>query len=176
LLGAHLGVEVPGGQIIRPHATQSSSLSDVTSGGVAFGLDAGLRVARQGYLGLTLDHAELGHGNQNQGSGSNTTLLALVVGLIVNPDRTSFYGELTLGVRSFGYTSTNDTPRYTSGELGLGAGVWIAAGRWFRLVPKISFGLGAFGQADSLNDASPPTSPGHVFTLLALTGLFNRDL
>jgi hypothetical protein len=176
LLGVHLGAEVPGGKIIRLNATQSTDLSEVTSGGLALGLDAGLRVARQGYLGLTLDHAELGAGSQ--GHSSNTTLLALVVGLIVNPDRTSFYGELALGVRAFEYTTaTNETAHYVSGELGLGAGVWIPVGRSFRLVPKISFGLGAYGpSSDPSSTPSTAASAGHAFTLLGLAGLFNRDL
>ena len=101
LFGLHLGAEVAGGSV--PATDGSGNLidpSDVGSGGLAYGLDGGLRFARHWYVGLTLDHATFNGANAN-GAGSNTTLLAVILAIIANAERVSFYGEVGLGARWF---------------------------------------------------------------------------
>jgi hypothetical protein len=152
-------------------------------GGVAAALDVGVRFARQWYVGATIEHAQLGGGSlsglQNAGltnvtsANSNTTFLGVALGLMANPDRTSFYGELGIGNRWYNYSVNNKpaSPTYSDGELSLAAGIWIPAGRSFRFVPKFSVSLGAF---------SPPSTSGnavgHAFFMLGLVGYYNANL
>ncbi len=169
LFGLHLGGEVAGGSVPGPGGTLIDP-TDVGSGGLAYGLDGGLRFARHWYIGLTLDHAAF-NGAKTAGSGSNTTLLAVVLGLIANPDHVSFYGEVGLGTRWFADHEPNATgPTSHSGDFSFGAGVWIPAGRFFRLVPKISLGLSSFGSDDSTNAQLA------TFGMLSVTGFYNADL
>ena len=68
-----------GGTVPAPYAGDAVDPTNVGSGGVAFGLDGGLRFARHWYVGLTLDRASLGSGNVNDlpkdvlSASSNTT-------------------------------------------------------------------------------------------------------
>jgi opacity protein-like surface antigen len=147
-------------------------------------LDGGLRFARQWYAGITLEHAQLGGGNlvglpagDNRAS-SNTSLLGVALGLIVNPDRLSLYGEIGLGYRWFSYKegaqgAPSSGQSYTSGEVTLGAGLWIPPSRALRLVPKVTLSLGTFGPPD--NERSAPNLT-HTFFMLGLAGYFNADL
>jgi Autotransporter beta-domain len=156
----------------------SVQTSAVAQGGFAYGLDGGVRFARQLYIGLELEHASLtsGKGVQTQlgvdSVSSNTTSLSAVLGFIVDPDRPSFYVDLTAGVRWFhiGETDTTGSKGTTldSGELGLGAGVWIPAGRNFRVLPKASLNAGSFG-SDSGSSAQ------HVFVMVGVAGFFTND-
>jgi hypothetical protein len=177
LLGAHLGGALAGGKLpLEAGSTVDANV--VGAGGAAYGLDAGLRFARQWYVGLALEHAELGHGDLSALSGvsdasSSTTLLELLIAFIGNPDRASFYGELGAGNRWFSFTETGSTSvngSYKAGELTLGAGLWLPAGSSLRLLPKVTVGVGSF---------DPPTgsgSPeGHSFAMLGLAGFYNID-
>jgi hypothetical protein len=177
LLGLHLGAEVAGGSV--PDPAGGSGLVDpssVGSGGLAYGIDGGLRFARHWYVGLTLDHATFS-GVSSTSSGSNTTLLAVVLGIIVNPQRVSFYGELGLGGRSFADHTTNASGQVSketknAGDISLGAGIWIPAGRFVRIIPKLSVGFSSFGnnQGDNSSDELA------TFGMLSVTGLYNIEL
>jgi hypothetical protein len=185
ILGLHLGLELPAGQIPAPNGTAINT-TDASAGGFAYALDGGLRFARYGYIGLTVEHAGLGAGKNPssvdqsaQALSSNTTALGLVVGIIANPDRVSFFGEIGAQARWYSLSWTNpqgnQSASYSGGELLLGMGLWIPAGHTFRLLPEVTGGVGAF---------SPPTgsasgdtsSPGHGFVMLGIGGLFNIDL
>ena len=110
---------------------------------MAFGIDGGLRFARHWYVGLTLDHALLNTAVRATcrttwvdvtGASSNTTQLGIILALIGNPDRVSFYGEVGLADRWFNVRETRDgragsSRTYTGGEFTLGIGVWIPVGR-----------------------------------------------
>jgi hypothetical protein len=175
LLGGHLGLELVGGTLPpdenNPDAT-SVDPGTVAGAGVAFGLDGGFRFGRRWYVGATLEHAAFSSTVTDGGtSRADTTLAALVIALIVNPNRVSFYGEVGLGSRWFHYAiagSAVDTLRQT-GEFSLGSGVWIPIGRSFRLLPKATLGLGGF---DSDNGA---TAYAHVFFMLGTAGFYNAD-
>ncbi len=150
----------------------SVGVSAVAGAGVAFGLDGGFRFGRRWYVGATLEHSVFGSNVTDAGkSSADTTLAALVLALIVNPDRVSFYGELGVGSRWFHYVVAGGpvgTVRQ-AGEFSLGTGVWIPIGRSFRLLPKATLGLGSF---ESDNGAS---TYGHVFFMLGTEGFYNAD-
>jgi hypothetical protein len=192
LLGLHVGLELPTGQI--PASTPAPAAIDVgqvSSSGFAYAIDGGLRFARQWYLGLTLEHAGFGAGGNPEAiqakassPSSNTTAAGAVLGLIVNPDRVSFFGEIGVQGRwlteswvdsSGAVTSVN----YNGAELLLGTGIWIPVGKSVRLLPLATVGLGTFSPPNngvtmpSNNNVSPP---GHAFFMLGLGGYYNADL
>ncbi len=185
LVGAHLGLEVPSGKLPGGGAASSPvEASSVGAAGLAYALDGGLRFARQWYVGVTLEHAQLSGGNLSglpagdNHASSNTTLLSVALGLIVNPDRLSLYGEVGLGNRWFSYKEgANGGPSsgqgYTSGEVTLGAGLWIPAGRAWRVIPKATVSFGTFGPpADNHTEANLT----HGFFMLGVAGFYNADL
>jgi hypothetical protein len=189
LLGAHLGGLAPGGSIpssalpIPVANSETVQTGNVAQPGFAYGLDGGLRFARQIYVGLDLEHASLGSGHPSDlgvtSVASNTTSLAAVLGYIVDPDHASFYIDLTAGLRWFHVTETGtpgtNTPgtksvTLDSGELGLDAGIWIPAGRNFRVLPKASFSAGSFNATESGSSAAQ-----HVFVMVGIAGFFTND-
>jgi tetratricopeptide (TPR) repeat protein len=185
LFGAHLGLEVPSGKLPGGGAASSPvEASSVGAAGLAYALDGGLRFARQWYVGITLEHAQLSGGNLyglpagDNHASSNTTLLAVALGLIVNPDRLSLYGEVGLGNRWFSYKEgptggVSSGQGYTSGEVTLGAGLWIPAGRAWRVIPKATVSFGTFGPP--ANDRSEPNLT-QGFFMLGVAGYYNADL
>jgi hypothetical protein len=185
LVGGHLGYEGVSGNVPTP-ASGFVSPGDVGGGGFAFGLEGGLRFGRQWYVGLDVTRASFtsanlsGLGASINGASSNTTLLALVGAFIANPDKVSFYGELSLGERWFDVhetrASTGDTSQlFNAGEIALGLGIWIPAGRSFRFLPKITFGFDSFNSDTSSASINTGSSDIATFTTLTLTGLYNLD-
>lgn len=180
LIGAHLGGEAPSGKV----ATQTgmTDLSDVSAGGVAVGLDGGLRFARRWYVGVSYDHAAYSPNSGNSqfsGTQSHSDTFGLDFALIVNPDRVSFYGTLGLQTRIYSLTiPTQPSQTYTSGELLAGVGIWIPLGHWFRLLPLLSGGFGSFGVPSDLGAASATNvgDSGHGFFTLGVVGYYNIDL
>jgi hypothetical protein len=190
LFGLHLGFEAAGGEVPAPNADGGAPISanNVAGGGLAFGLDGGLRFARHWYVGLTLDHAAFGPGNPSSNdlptiskATSNATQLGLVFALIANPDRVSFYGEIGLAQRWFDVRETAKpgpmgpteplNHLYSGGEFMLGLGVWIPAGRSFRLLPKFTLGIGNVG-----SDGSGAANYADAFAMLGVAGFYNIDL
>jgi hypothetical protein len=181
LFGAHLGFEGASGSIPAPNTDTAVDPSNVGTGGVAYGLDGGLRFARRWYVGLTLDHAGLNSGNaadlnQVSSASSSTTMLGVVLALMTNPDRVSFYGEIGLAERWFNVHETTQQGTannhvYDGGEFTLGVGVWIPVGRSFRLLPKFTVGLGSLESADQDNRYSGFAT----FGMLGLAGFYNLD-
>jgi hypothetical protein len=175
LVGGHLGLEVAGGTLPpdpNDPGAASMDVGTVAGAGVAFGLDGGFRFGRHWYVGATLEHAAFGSTATGAGTSSaDTTLAGLVIALIANPDRVSFYGELGLGARWFHYSIPGgaiDSVR-EAGEFSLGTGVWIPIGRSFRLLPKATLGLGGFDSDDET------TTYAHVFFMLGTAGFYNAD-
>jgi hypothetical protein len=189
ILGGHLGWEIPTGSIpLAPGANVDTA--SLSGGGLAFAFDGGLRFARQWYVGLTVEHASLGQGKDLSVLGnplsisSETTALGVVLGIMVNPDRTSAYFELGLANRWYSFDATNPdgtktSNGYTSGEGQVGLGLWIPAGSWLRLLPIATVGFGTFS-APNNNSSAPPVSSsngsvGHTFVMLGLAGFYNLD-
>ncbi len=170
-----MGLELVGGTLPPDGSNLDAASVDfgrVAGAGVSFGLDGGFRFGRHWYVGATLEHAAFGSTVTDAGtSNADTTLAALVLALIANPDRVSFYGEVGLGSRWFHYTlagGAGGTVRQ-AGEFSLGTGVWIPIGRSFRLLPKATLGLGGFDSDDG------NTTYAHVFFMLGTAGFYNAD-
>jgi hypothetical protein len=195
LLGGHLGWEAPAGGV--PLDTNNNvDASSVSAGGFAYALDGGFRFGRRWYVGFTLEHASFGQGHNIGALGSNvssvtsdTTLLGLVLAVMVNPDRASAYFEIGVANRWYGFTATmNDGSAplangYSAGEFNLGLGVWIPAGRYIRLLPKVSLGLGSFSTPVASSSSMSTTtttdttgSTAHAFVMLGVAGFYNIDL
>ncbi|MDP9000571.1 MAG: hypothetical protein M3O46_10715, partial [Myxococcota bacterium] len=147
-----------------------------------YAVDAGLRFATHWYVGATLEHAELTHGDLTSDpaitdANASTTALGAVFGFISNPERASFYGEIGAASR---WLSFNETlagvvaPRsnsFNSGELMLGAGLWLPIASVLRLLPKLTVGLGSFNPPGA--DSAPAV--GHAFWMLGLSAYYNLD-
>ncbi|MDP9037217.1 MAG: hypothetical protein M3O50_20660 [Myxococcota bacterium] len=190
LLGAHLGWELAGGSV--PADTQSVDASAVSSGGVAYALEGGLRFARHWYVGLVLQHATLGDGADASRLNtptqtisrvsSDSSVAGVVVGFVVNPERVSFYGEAGLANRWYSYTAyasdgQSKSSSFSSGELLLGGGLWIPLGSAVCLVPKASLALGSFTAPDSSRPAGVyGASAAHAFFLIGLAGFYSIRL
>ena len=157
--------------------------------GFAYALDAGVRFARQWHIGVTLEHAGLGAGKTPtdleagaQALSSNTTAAGAVLGFVVNPDRASFFGEVGVEARWYTLSWTDSSgpqsARYSNGELLLGVGLWLPAGRTVRFMPELTAGLGVFGPPDTgaSTAGGSDASAGHGFVMLGLAGLFNVNL
>jgi hypothetical protein len=183
MLGAHLGWEIPSGKVPIDTAT-TVDMNQVGSSGPAFGLDGGLRFARQWYAGLVLEHVDLGAGTHAGGlpstvtkATSNTTSLEAIIGIIVNPDRPSFYGHIGLAARWYNVTlqGAPSPPTYSGGEAVLGAGVWIPSGRSFRIIPEATLNLGTFTPPNA-QDMSSGAAAGHIFLMFGVAGFYSADL
>jgi opacity protein-like surface antigen len=193
LVGLHLGYEGEAGAVpVNPGGGTLANvdMSTMTGGGFAYALDAGVRFARQFYIGLTLEHAGLGINNstfgQNAAGGgqfsspsASTTSVGAALGLIVNPDRASLYLEAGLQERwySLGWKDGGGNPQsttYDTAELLLGIGLWLPAGRSLVFLPEFTTSLGAFSPPNG--QTSSDGNPGHAFFMLGLAGFFNADL
>jgi hypothetical protein len=183
--GLHLGLELPTGQIPLTNNGGATDIGNASASGFAYALDGGIRFARQWYVGLTLEHAGLGAGRDLSGfpsSSSNTTAAGAVLGLIVNPDRPSFFGEI--GVQGRWYNISWHDPisnaplsnSYSGAELLLGAGVWIPVGTAVRLLPLATVGIGTFNPPNEVATNTSQNNPGHAFFMLGLAGFYNADL
>ena len=186
VFGAHLGVEATAGSVPLPAdfpGNTSVALGSVSGPGFAYGGDVGFRFARHWLVGVTLEHAAFAAGsNVSNLAGdaanvsSETTLLGLNLGLIANPDKSSFYGEIGVGNRwykfSFDSGSNRNTLSYSSGEFLLGLGLWIPIGHSVRLLPEITCSLGTFGPPGG---GSSTGSEAHGFVMIGLKGFYNLD-
>jgi hypothetical protein len=195
LFGFHLGWTVPAGSLPLADGT-STDPSNLSSGGFAYALDGSFRFARRWLVGLTLEHASLGQGKDPSQASANvgfqvgsissdTTMVGAIFGVTVNPDRTSAYFEVGLDERWYHFTATGTdgvttgSSNYSTGEGMIGVGLWIPAGRYVRILPKVSLGVGNFSTP---NQSTPPGGSSttanafHEFVMLNLAGFYNLEL
>jgi hypothetical protein len=182
LLGGHIGWGVPTGGFPFDGGTRVDANTVAGSGGLAWGLEGGLRFARQLYVGLDVEHEDFGHGDLAaralvSDASSSATLVGVAFGFIANPDRTSFYGQIGAGTRWFSFTETSAGAQhrasFNAAELMLGLGVWLPIGRSVRLLPEATLGWGAFDV--SASGPNPTNSEAHVFWMLGVAGYYNLD-
>jgi hypothetical protein len=194
LAGLRFGYNIPGGEFQQ--GTQSDALA---KGGVGLGLEVGLRFSRNWIIMGILERAFLGKGTDPHFAVPNSTaidsssqgssLAGAVFGYVSNPDKTSFYGELGVGYRWFNVDHkrvllVDSSETYGGPEFLLGVGIWLKAGRWVRIVPKASLGLGSFTSHSVECNATAATCPvsgdlksaTHTFGFLGITGYYNYDL
>jgi hypothetical protein len=182
LVGLHIGIEGVTGKVPAPGGLVESG--DVGNAGLSYGFDGGFRFGRRFYVGVALDRASFNNssnlGHTVTSASSSTTYFGVVLAYVVNPDRVSFYIELTLGDRWFDVQEVPaaDKPGlFSTGAGGLGLGIWIPAGRSFRLLPKLSFGFANYSKDTSSATTSVTIDESSVstFTSLTLTGAYNLD-
>ena len=181
LVGAHLGLEGIVG-VLPVGSGESLATSRVAGSGLAIAFDGAYRFARHWCVGLTIERAWFGAGTQ-PGASADATLVEVTLGIVANPDKTSFYGQIGLGSRWLAYSgyvdpnfSTNPTSKatgdYNSADFSLGVGLWLPIGRTLRLLPKVTLGLGNFDQPSGQQTG---TTYGHSFFMLGLAGFYNLD-
>jgi hypothetical protein len=155
VVGLHLG-----DQLFVPGVNGAPNLS-----GAAYALDGGLRFGRNWYVGLTFEHAGLSGSTDGLKFQANTTTAGVVISLITNPDRVSFY--LSVGGEQRWYNATSPlTGSQSGGEGMLATGVWIPIGSSVRLLPELIASFGTFSGA----------SDGHQVYVFAVAGFYNLDL
>jgi hypothetical protein len=176
LFGGHLGVDVPSGQLPLGDGI-STDISRYSAAGFAYGLDFGFRFARRLVLNVVLEGDSYGAGSKDTKPSSGSTLLAATFGFMGNPDRVSFYGEIGAGNRWYWF---NDGPSskgsYNGGEFILGLGCWIPIGRAFRLLPKVTLGVGPFDPPhQDASNANTSTPYWHSVLMFGLAGFYNLN-
>jgi len=122
LIGARLGAAVPLGGL-------SSGGADT---GFGLGAEGYFRFAHKWFTGLIVQH------DFYKGLGS--TLGAADIGFTTNPEGVGFTMDFFAGYRGF-----SSGPGGGSGEGGIGAGIWIAAGKSLRIIPRIEVSGGSYG-------------------------------
>lgn len=193
LLGGRAGVFMPGGKLVAGTTVlgisvgrDSLDVDQVARTGGGFGGDAIFRLGRTLLLGVGIDWASLGSPTGASGDYSATTLYyGALLGLLTNPDKTAFYGDVTLGRRALSLTGdvanvTEGKRSYSGVELGLGMGVAIPAGP-LRILPKVSLALGEFGSVEQCpNRVSCTTSSNssglHTMVFVGLGAYYHVDL
>ena len=186
------GSMLPDGQVQGPGGS-TLNLSSVSSGGLAYALDGGLRFARTGTWASrwstrasaparTPPRSPPGAGSLS----SSTTAAGIVIGFIANPDRVSFFGELGAQARWYDSVATrtppaSTRPRTPPARPSSASGVLDPGRHSFRLLPEATAGLGAFGPPSYSGVAPssatrPRTARAHGFVMLGLAGFYNVDL
>jgi hypothetical protein len=150
LVGGRVGAAVPTGALAAGDST-----------GVGFDVEGYFRFAHKWLVGLYG-----GHDFYKVDSGTvGSTPVGASIGLTTNPEGVGFLIDLTLGYRWFNVAG--DATR-GSAEGGLGMGIWIAAGKSFRIVPRVDFSAGGFnGNTDS---------GGYAAIFIGVAAYFNADL
>jgi hypothetical protein len=109
---------------------------------------------------------------------SDTTLLALVLAVVIHPDRVSPYFEGGMGTRWYGFAAKNPdgsvlAHSYVSLPEGLfGVGLSIPVDPRLRLLPKVTLTLASF----EAPDCGGCWSIEHAFIMFNLAGLYDIDL
>jgi hypothetical protein len=98
---------------------------------VGFGLGAEgyFRFAHKWFTGVIVQHDFVGN-------SFSSTLGAAAIGFTTNPEGVGFTMDFFAGYRGFGGNGG-------SGEGGLGAGIWIAAGKSLRIIPRLEVSGGS---------------------------------
>jgi hypothetical protein len=147
LVGGRIGAAIPTGELSEGG----------NSTGVGVDIEGYLRFAHKGLVGLYGGHDFYKGAN---GATAGSTPIGVAIGLTTNPEGVGFFGDLTLGFR----WATGDGNTFGSPEAGIGAGIWIAAGKSLRIVPRVD----VFG--GSLN------SNGYAAFFVGVAAYYNNDL
>jgi hypothetical protein len=152
MFGARLGAAVPSGA--------SNGISEVASTGIGVGIEGYFRFAHKWFTGVVLQQDF--YGKVRDSSSSSSTLAAADIGFTTNPEGVGFTMDFFLGYRGFEGALTNG-----SAEGGIGAGVWIAAGKSLRIIPRVEVSLNGGGGQDSTTS---------VMFFGGITILYNIDI
>ncbi len=202
-IGPSLGLMVPAGKLPNGSDTPDS-MGDRAGPGGAISLEGAFRFARIFFFGLQLEGA--GFSGQsaatvnfptngvNVPTAANTSassgMFAGHFGVITNPEGFGFYGDIGLGYRalivkatSIAADGTSIQSTYSGIDYILGIGMHFKAGKYVRIIPKMSLAVGSFSDPDvSINGqsvsglAASGTTAFHEFFFLGVGGYFDIDL
>lgn len=107
LVGLHVALNVPFGDVPNGISSNPVALGDTVGNGYGVGLDAGARLAKYFYLGLTAEYGGFGAGKLTGDSGkypnatftANEFMFGGELGLISSPDKFAFFGTVGLDIR-----------------------------------------------------------------------------
>jgi hypothetical protein len=153
---------------VRVGAAIPTSLGSGTSTGPGGGLEGYFRFAHKWFVGVYGEHDF--YRGPNGGTPSSNDVGA-AIGFTTNPEGVGFTMDLTFGYRWVNEIEVNNTNNFASGagaEGGLGAGIWIAVGKSFRIVPRVDI---AGGSLESI-----PGQGGYAAFFAGVSGYFNIDL
>jgi hypothetical protein len=165
--GLRLGAIVPEG----------STITNLVTPGFEVGGEFNFRFARRWFVGAVVEHGFLGTASTltNQLGMLNlssptlaTTNFGAVVGVITNPDRFGALFQIGAGYRTL--TSANGVYSLNAGEFLIGTGLWIPAGRFFRIVPRVDATIGSFTDNNNTGNGG-----GYAMLSFDVGGYFNFD-
>jgi hypothetical protein len=171
-MGLRLGAIVPEG---------SDNITNSFNPGFDVGGEFNFRFARRWYVGAVLQHGFLGTPGDlsAEGVSSSTTNFGVVIGVITNPDRFGALFQIGGGYRvvntSFsGGLLGSTSASANSGEFMVGAGFWIPAGRFIRIVPRVDATIGSLSSSDS-SDSDSGSGTGYAMISFDVATYFNLD-
>jgi hypothetical protein len=123
LVGGRIGAAIPTGALTGAGGNST---------GVGVDIESYLRFAHKGLVGLYGGHDFYKGAN---GATAGSTPVGAAIGFTTNPEGVGFFGDLTVGFRWFNQGGSGATEG--SFEGGIGAGIWIAAGKSLRIVPRV---------------------------------------
>jgi hypothetical protein len=172
--GARLGAAVPSGQAIPASA----------KAGLGVAIEGFLRFAHKGFVGVLGEHDFYAGGSTGTSASSN--FAAAAIGFTTNAEGAGFMMDFFGGYRWFNFSgptpaATGDIPpaTYGSGEGGLGMGVWIAAGKSLRIVPRFEASFGSFAAQNGTSLVTAPETTkdnGYAVLFFGVSGDYNIDL
>jgi hypothetical protein len=142
---------------LRAGAAVLAGLETNSSNGFDLGAEGYFRFAHKWFTGLLVQHDFYG------GNISGSTLAAADIGFTTNPEGVGFTMDAFIGYRVIGSSG--------GGEGGIGAGVWIAAGKTLRIIPRAEISAGS-----TSGDGEAFSGGGYYVLQGALTFLYNIDI
>ena len=202
--------------------TTTANIGDIANLGGSFAVEAGLRLSRF-YLGAFYEFSSFGKGTQfgelattgenfqsealptqNVTGTLDSHFVGIDLGWISNPQLVGLYADIGIGYRIMPHTlqvqdslnasnSVSVTETFSSLEVEFALGVYVRAGSWLRLVPRITLGIGAFDNVnvDCTQSGSLPNfscskyqtgsqslsgSPTHTFVGLGVTAFYDAEM
>ena len=186
LVGMHLALNVPFGDLPNAGGTNAVGVGDTIGNGYGIGIDGGFRLAKFFYLGLVTEYGGFSAGSKtgdakffpNATFTANEFMLGGEVGVISSPDKFAFFGTVGLDYRVLKESisgSVADLPTggrdatFTGIELFGKMGVAIPVSK-IRIVPYGELALGSFSRSSTDTVA---TSRANAFQDSAVHGVLS---
>ncbi len=163
-------------------AIPTGTLNQAAKAGAGVGIEGYFRFAHKGFLGILGEHEFFSAGSAVGSSNGSSNFLAGSIGFTTNAEGVGFIMDFFGGYRSFAFSNSSakgnpsgdiQVGSYGSGEGGLGMGVWIAAGKSIRVVPRFEASFGSLAAKDaSTTDGNNP----YAVVFLGVSVDYNIDL
>jgi hypothetical protein len=171
-VGGRIGASVPTGDLVAGEA-----LSDVSLAGVSFDFEGYFRFGHKWFLGAYGGHDFFrGTSTVATSSGNN---LGGAIGFITNPEGVGLLLDLKLGYRWYGIQGSEALDlggpdgTYTTVEVGGAMGVWIAAGKFVRIVPLVDIMAGSLSPPSGSEQV---TQSGYAVFFAGIAAYANFDI